>query len=124
MLVFCWLPTHCGEQHLLWIKLHPSEQLHSLCSMLSEFLCWSREEPKKVHGRVCMLEALMWRVSTQGMISPLNLGDGSKLRLTDDGEVPAANFPSLKLPGQADTPAKSRIRCGKLVFVVPSSTTL
>lgn len=46
----------------------------------------------------------------QGLISPLNLGDGSKLRLTDDGEPPAANFPSLKLPGQTDSPAKSRLR--------------
>ncbi|EIE19976.1 MFS general substrate transporter [Coccomyxa subellipsoidea C-169] len=58
---------------------------------------------------------VMWlavdpRRKIAGMISPMNLGDGSKLRLTDDGEVPAANFPSLKLPGQADTPAKSRIR--------------
>ncbi|KAK9902677.1 hypothetical protein WJX75_002341 [Coccomyxa subellipsoidea] len=58
---------------------------------------------------------VMWlavdpRRKTAGLISPLNLGDGSKLRLTDDGEPPAANFPSLKLPGQTDSPAKSRLR--------------
>ncbi|CAL8466343.1 g5879 [Coccomyxa elongata] len=44
-----------------------------------------------------------------GMISPLNLGDGTKQRLTDDGEALQANFPSLKLPG-LDSPAKSRVR--------------
>ena len=44
------------------------------------------------------------------MISPLNLGDGTKQRLTDDGEALQLNFPSLKLPG-LDSPAKSRLRC-------------
>lgn len=52
----------------------------------------------------------MWQIWVQGMISPLNLGDGTKQRLTDDGEALQANFPSLKLPG-LDSPAKSRLRC-------------